>query len=306
MNAQTQQDFLPTHGQYAPQYSDQVEVEEQISYSGNSMTSDPVTPAPEGFPNVKEFDQLMEWPLIPSKEAGLIKEVLLNSEDTSRVSAKFRDWVKKSFTLKPNNNHTQKSEHLICSNGKPIVIQEKFFKVLTRAHQQCQHKGQTKTAAQARKTYSRAFSASAHPNEDWTKISDLAGRRRIQNRIAQRKYRKKLEQQHIESLKQNIASSSASLGQSNRKLIPASLKVKKSQSSSQQPLIMEKNKATDDQNTSMIMVLTESQEKQDVSMFSDQSILQLFASSSLTFADESYSSNYSYSQYSQESTYYLV
>ncbi|KAL2375083.1 hypothetical protein RJ035_003508 [Blastomyces gilchristii] len=115
-----------------------------------------------------------------------------------------------------------------------------------------------------------------------------------------------LEQQHIESLKQNIASSSASLGQSNRKLIPASLKVKKSQSSSQQPLIMEKNKATDDQNTSMIMVLTESQEKQDVSMFSDQSILQLFASSSLTFADESYSSNYSYSQYSQESTYYLV
>ncbi|EQL28678.1 hypothetical protein BDFG_08591 [Blastomyces dermatitidis ATCC 26199] len=166
MNAQTQQDFLPTHGQYASQYSDQVEVEEQISYSGNSMTSDPVTPAPEGFPNVKEFDP---WSgIIPSKEAGLIKEVLLNSEDTSRVSAKFRiviqnlrlhmilrDWVKKSFTLKPNNNQTQKSEHLICSNGKPIVIQEKFFKVLKRAHQQCQHKGQTKTAAQARKTYSR-------------------------------------------------------------------------------------------------------------------------------------------------------
>ncbi|EGE85689.2 hypothetical protein BDDG_08634 [Blastomyces dermatitidis ATCC 18188] len=245
-----------------------------------------------------------------------------------RLHMILRDWVKKSFTLKPNNNQTQKSEHLICSNGKPIVIQEKFFKVLTRAHQQCQHKGQTKTAAQARKTYSRipeklvaqfigicptcksavssAFSASAHPNEDWTKISDLAGQRRIQNRIAQRKYRKKLEQQHVESLKQNIASSSASLGQSNRKLIPAPSKVKKSQSSSQQPLTMEKNKATDDQNTSMMMVPTESQEEQDVSMFSDQSILQLFASSSLTFADESYSSNYSYSQYSQESTYCLV
>ncbi|KAM5437660.1 hypothetical protein MferCBS31731_005419 [Microsporum ferrugineum] len=35
-----------------------------------------------------------------------------------------------------------------------------------------------------------AFSPHAHPNEDWTKISDLGERRRIQNRIAQRNYRK--------------------------------------------------------------------------------------------------------------------
>ncbi|EDN09755.1 predicted protein [Histoplasma mississippiense (nom. inval.)] len=162
------QSRYPTSHRYLafPDQLRDVEIERQESCNELSMASEPVLPPLEGFPDVVEFDQLVasyvqdlsvkkqDKALIHSRRARNIKTVLIDPKNTAVESAQFRFWVKKMFKLEPNDGRTPESKRLICHEGKPVAIREKLFKILTRAHQQCQHGGRDKTSAQVRRMYS--------------------------------------------------------------------------------------------------------------------------------------------------------
>ncbi|KAI2794282.1 hypothetical protein POX_a00874 [Penicillium oxalicum] len=144
----------------------ETEIESQESRHEETMLSEPVVPALDGFPDVKEFDQLMrsyvedlsvkkqDKALIHAKRARNIRTVLIDPKDTAVESAQFRFWVKKMFKLQPVGIGNDTCRKMICHEGKPVAIREKLFKILTRAHQQCQHGGRDKTSAQVRRIYS--------------------------------------------------------------------------------------------------------------------------------------------------------
>ncbi|KAL1958334.1 hypothetical protein VTO42DRAFT_4651 [Malbranchea cinnamomea] len=159
--------YLPSARYFSVQdMSLSLEIESQESCNEDTMLSEPVYPVPEGFPDVREFDQLMinyvkdlsvkkqDKALIHAKRARNIRSVLMAPKETAVESAQFRFWAKKMFRLLPADGRTPNSKRLICHEGKPVAIREKLFKILTKAHQQCQHGGRDKTSAKVREKYS--------------------------------------------------------------------------------------------------------------------------------------------------------
>ena len=124
--------------------------------------------------------------LIQARRAANIKHVLIDKKTTSIESAQFRSVLQLSgwFILLtfpqilgqedvyvgterwqisgrellapeiPNQANLSQQAKKICHEGKPVAVREKLFKILTKAHKQCQHGGRDKTSAQVRKVYS--------------------------------------------------------------------------------------------------------------------------------------------------------
>ncbi|KAJ5144492.1 hypothetical protein N7476_005063, partial [Penicillium atrosanguineum] len=138
----------------------ETDVENQESRNESTMLSEPVVPPLDGFPDVEDFDRLMQSyiddlsvkkqdkALIHARRAQIIRTVLINPKDTTVESARFRFWARNMFKLQTVDVGTADCREMICHEGKPVAIREKLFKIITYAHQQCQHGGRDKTSDQ--------------------------------------------------------------------------------------------------------------------------------------------------------------
>ncbi|KAL9111557.1 MAG: hypothetical protein Q9227_004045 [Pyrenula ochraceoflavens] len=151
--------FVPLHQCYQ-----MAEIESQQSPS--SDRSEPIDPPLPGYPAVNDFDAIVknyiedlspkkrDKALITSQKARSIRYSLIEKKGTAVESAQFRFWARKMFKFSPEDDKLPYEKKKIVHDEKPVAIREKLFKILTKAHEQCNHGGRDKTSGQVRHVYS--------------------------------------------------------------------------------------------------------------------------------------------------------